>query len=303
MVPHPEQAEQIRFIFDSVLRERNVSNVLSLVQAKGIGLPERKCKNGVVWPANPISRAHLYRIIRNPVYIGKVRYKNKLYPGEQEGIVSAEVFQEVQDLLDAKRIKRGYRRKLIEGLLRGLLYCNACGSKMVPTYAKKKGRKHFYYVCHKCVKEGYSACPTKTVRQVEFNEAVFRHLMERGLLNKNDFNQLDIDKQTEELMKIVSRITYEYKESYIEVSLKNGVQFGFRATVKPHPGGIPKKERQAYKEIQHLKADKATYYKALALQIREYMRVNNLSQKECAQALGLSSARVSQLMKLNTLCG
>lgn len=60
--------------------------------------------------------------------------------------------------------------------------------------------------------------------------------------------------------------------------------------MKPHPGGIPKKERQAYKEIQHLKADKAT------LQIREYMRVNNLSQKECAQALGLSSARVSQIL-------
>ena len=125
--------------------------------------------------------------------------------------------------------------------------------------------------------------------------------MERGLLNKNEFNQLDIDKQTEELMKIVSRITYEYKESYIEVSLKNGVQFDFRAAVKPHPGGIPKKERQAYKEIQYLKADKATYYKALALQIREYMRVNNLSQKECAAALGMSPARVSQLVRIDKI--
>ena len=125
--------------------------------------------------------------------------------------------------------------------------------------------------------------------------------MERGVLNKNEFNQLDIDNQTEELMKIVSRITYEYKESYIEVSLKNGVQFGFRAVVKPHPGGIPKKERPAYKEIQHLKADKATYYKALALQIREYMRVNNLSQKECATSLGMSPARVSQLVRIDKI--
>ncbi len=125
--------------------------------------------------------------------------------------------------------------------------------------------------------------------------------MECGLLNKNEFNQLNIDKQTEELMKIVSRITCEYKESYIEVSLKNGVQFGFRAAVKPHPGGIPKKERRAYKEIQHLKADKATYYKALALQICEYMRVNNLSQKECAAALGMSPARVSQLVRIDKI--
>ncbi len=298
MVPHPEQAEQIRFIFDSVLRERNVSNVLSLVQAKGIGLPERKCKNGVVWPANPISRAHLYRIIRNPVYVGKVRYKNKLYPGEQEGIVSAEVFQEVQDLLDAKRIKRGYTRKLIDGLLRGLLYCKECGSKMVPTYGKKNGRKHFYYICHKCQREGYASCPTKTVRQAEFNEAVIRRLSERGLLNRAEFERLSIDKQTSALMETAEKITYAYQDEYIEVFLKNGVSFGFRAKVKPHIGGVPKRERQAYKNRQKLKADKATYYKALALQIREYMRVNNLSQKQCAQALGLSSARGSQILAL-----
>ena len=55
-------------------------------------------------------------------------------------------------------------------------------------------------------------------------------------------------------------------------------------------------ERQTYKEIRHLKSDKATYYKALALQIREYMRVNHLSQRECAAALGMSPARVSQLL-------
>lgn len=298
LVPDDIQAEQVRFIFECLLREENLAYVMNILQTKGIGLPEKKYKNGVIRTARPISRAYLYRIVHNPVYIGKVLYKGKIYEGEHDGLVTEKIFNAVQKLLSEKYTARGYVRKRIEGVLNGMLYCKECGSRMVPTYAKKKGRKHFYYVCHKCVKEGYSACPTKTVRQVEFNEAVFRHLMERGLLNKNEFNQLDIDNQTEELMKIVAKITYEYKESYIEVSLKNGVQFGFRAAVKPHPGGIPKKERQAYKEIQHLKADKATYYKALALQIREYMRVNNLSQKECAQALGLSSARVSQILTL-----
>lgn len=45
------------------------------------------------------------------------------------------------------------------------------------------------------------------------------------------------------------------------------------------------------------KVDRKTYHKALALQIREYMRVNNLSQKECAAALGMSPARVSQILR------
>ncbi len=49
--------------------------------------------------------------------------------------------------------------------------------------------------------------------------------------------------------------------------------------------------------LKATKIAKKTYYKALALQIREYMRVNNLSQRECAVALGMSPARVSQLLK------
>lgn len=299
LVPDDIQAEQVRFIFECLLREENLVYVMNILQAKGVGLPEKRHQNGVIRPARPISRAYLYRIVHNPVYIGKVLYKGKIYEGEHEGLIPEKTFNAVQKLLAEKYTARCFVRKRIEGVLNGLLYCKACGSKMVPTYGKKNGRKHFfYYVCHKCVKEGYKACPTKTVRQVEFNEAVFRRFTERGLLNKGDFSKLDTDSQTAELMKIVDKITYEYKESYIEVSLKNGVQFGFRAEVKPHFGGIPKKERQAYKEVQKLKADKDTYYKALALQIREYMRVNNLSQKQCAQALGLSSARVSQILTL-----
>lgn len=131
--------------------------------------------------------------------------------------------------------------------------------------------------------------------------ALITELDKNGVLSRALFEQLSEYEQEETLKSIICRIGYEYKESYIEVSLKNGVQFGFRAAVKPHPGGIPKKERQAYKEIQHLKADKATYYKALALQIREYMRVNNLSQKECAAALGMSPARVSQLVRIDKI--
>ena len=47
------------------------------------------------------------------------------------------------------------------------------------------------------------------------------------------------------------------------------------------------------------KVDKALYKQTLALQIREYMRLNGLSQAACARALGLTAARVSQLLKGN----
>lgn len=174
LVPNPPYDEQVRFMFESILQEENVAKVLDILTAKGICLPERKLHNGKVWPARPISRAYFYRIIHSPTYIGKVEYKGKIYEGEHEGIVPLETYRAVQDLLKTKRSSHGFSRKRIPGLLRGLLYCKECGSDMVPIYAKKNGRKHFYYLCHKCAQEGYASCPTKTVRQPEFNEAVLK---------------------------------------------------------------------------------------------------------------------------------
>ncbi len=56
----------------------------------------------------------------------------------------------------------------------------------------------------------------------------------------------------------------------------------------------------ARKEAKQPKVDKDLYKQTLALQIREYMRLNGLSQEAaCARALGLTAARVSQLLKEN----
>lgn len=70
---------------------------------------------------------------------------------------------------------------------------------MVPVYAKKNRIKHFYYICHRCQKEGYASCPTRTVRQPEFNEAVLKQLAERALINRAELEQQELEQQTETL--------------------------------------------------------------------------------------------------------
>lgn len=151
-------------------------------------------------------------------------------------------------------------------------------------------------MCQKCVREGYSACPTKTVRQKEFNDAVLGQLFTRGLIEPVSFNRMDIDTQNLTLSDLIPRITYEYKGENIHILLNNGEEFMFHAKVKPQIGR--KKVRKS--EVKQVpKLDRETYYKTLALQIREYMKANHLNQKECAEALGLSQARVCQLLKLS----
>lgn len=279
LAPHPETADEVRFIFESLLKERSVAKVLALLSDRGIGLRERKCKNGVVLTAKPISRTHLYNIVHNPLYMGKVLYKGKIYEGEHEGLISEETFNAVQEMLRSSWKSHGFVRNRVEGVLRGLLSCSECGAPMIPTYGKKNGRKHFYYICQKCQKEGHQKCPTRTVRQKEFDEAVLTRLMERGLINEGKFKEMDEAGKNAELHKVVRKIIYEYKAESIEIVLPNGVNFNFHAKVKPHLGGISKKERQGGQTSTSLKLDKDTYYKTLALQIREYMRVNALTQK------------------------
>ena len=88
-----------------------------------------------------------------------------------------------------------------------------------------------------------------------------------------------------------------YQGENREVLLSNGVSFAFHAAVKPN---YVRRNKRVNTNPQTPKIDKQTYYKAFALPIREYMRGNNLFQRECAAALGMSPARVSQLLRHNS---
>lgn len=117
---------------------------------------------------------------------------------------------------------------------------------------------------------------------------------ECGLINRAELEQQKLEQQTKTLAQVVRRITYAYQGENIEVLLPNRVSFAFHSAVKPN---YVRRTKRVKANPEAPKIDKKTYYKALALQIREYMRVNNLSQRECAAALGMSPARVSQLIK------
>ena len=47
-----------------------------------------------------IPKSTLYQIIRNPIYLGKVRYKGNLYKGKHPAIIDKELFDKVQQRLD-----------------------------------------------------------------------------------------------------------------------------------------------------------------------------------------------------------
>jgi site-specific DNA recombinase len=88
-----------------------------------------------------LTKAHLEKLLKNPFYIGRFYWGDKLYKGTHTPIVSLELFERVQEAFRAKNRPRYQRR---EFAYRGLLTCAHDNCKV--TAEIKKGR-YIYYRC------------------------------------------------------------------------------------------------------------------------------------------------------------
>lgn len=92
------------------------------------------------------------RILRNPIYYGVIPFKGKIYTGNHGAIISKELFDIVQEILDsnAKRKSKAARKFTYTGMIN----CSNCGCLI--TAELKKG-KYIYYHCtnakRNCTKE------------------------------------------------------------------------------------------------------------------------------------------------------
>src|SRR5207237_529837 len=93
----------------------------------------------------PFGRGSLFYLLRNRFYIGEVKYKNEILPGEQPAIMDRALFEAVQQRLTDQWTTRTTIRNASEHLLTGLLFDDA-GHRMVPTHATKAGIRYRYYV-------------------------------------------------------------------------------------------------------------------------------------------------------------
>jgi site-specific DNA recombinase len=90
-----------------------------------------------------VARSALADILKNPVYVGKIRWKGAVVEGTHEAIVSLPVFNRVQDVL-AEHDLGGERAWKHDHYLKGTLYCGSCGAKLSYMLAKNQTYPYFY---------------------------------------------------------------------------------------------------------------------------------------------------------------
>ena len=128
----PEEAERVRVIFQLYLRLRSVGSVTEKLRALGWKKKTFTTKDGRESGGGDWDENAVHRLLKNPLYIGKVVYNGEVFDGEHEAIVEVETFERVQKLLAAKACGRGPRRgRNPEYLLAGLIHCPRCGVALV----------------------------------------------------------------------------------------------------------------------------------------------------------------------------
>jgi site-specific DNA recombinase len=140
-----EEAELVRRIFRSYLELGSVNELVRDLRERNIRTRVKRLATGATRGGIPFGRGALYYLLGNHFYIGEVKYKNEILPGEQPPIMDRALFDAVrQKSLDQWSHRTTVRSKS-DHLLKGLLFDDA-GHRMVPTHATKAGVHHRYYV-------------------------------------------------------------------------------------------------------------------------------------------------------------
>jgi len=154
----PEEAAIVKLAFELYERTLSVALTAQRLNARGLTLRTRVAEGGA--RGRPFNKNAVHRLLRNPLYVGKVRHNDDVFLGEHEPIIDRDVFERVQRTLDLRATGAGTRRpRRSESLLTGLLRCLPCDAAMSTSHAyNHKKQRYRYYRC-RASQEGLR-CPT-----------------------------------------------------------------------------------------------------------------------------------------------
>jgi site-specific DNA recombinase len=139
-----EDAALVRSIFRRYLELGSVNELLRDLRERNIRTKSRLLSTGATRGGIPFGRGALYYLLSNHFYIGEVKYKNEILPGEQPPILDRALFEAARQKSLAQWSHRTVVRNKSDHLLTGLLFDDA-GHRMIPTHATKAGIRYRYY--------------------------------------------------------------------------------------------------------------------------------------------------------------
>ena len=139
------EAEFVRALYHRYLELGSVVRLKAALDTENVHSPSRTSRTGRKTGGAPISRGHLYWILSNPIYVGRLRHKGQTHDGLHLGIVDVEIWERVQRKLASQTQTRRASQPDDYSFLVGKLYDDR-GNRMGASHASKGGRRWRYYV-------------------------------------------------------------------------------------------------------------------------------------------------------------
>jgi site-specific DNA recombinase len=182
LIVNEDEAAQVRAIFELYLDHEGLLPVVEELERRGWRNKRWTTRKGTERGGRMFDKNSLWHLLTNVTYIGKIKYKDEIHDGEHSAIVSADIWQRVQALLQRNGRTGGAPvRNKFGALLKGLLRCVPCNCAMSPSHATRNGNKRYrYYVCTNAQKRGWHNCPSKSIPAPEIERFVVDQIKRIG---------------------------------------------------------------------------------------------------------------------------
>lgn len=146
LVINESEAQTINWLYDTYLKVKCVRALKTGADRLGLTSKRYTQQSGKVVGGRLFSRGQLYCLLKNPLYISKIRHRDKIHDGQHEALISQDTWDQVQALLRENwGIRHKSRNAPSHGWLSRILM-DSTGEPMVVTHAKKQGRIYRYYI-------------------------------------------------------------------------------------------------------------------------------------------------------------
>lgn len=140
------EAKVVRKIFRLYLDRGTVPKVKEELDRLGLRTKTRNSTSKKTCGGYPFSRGHLYKILNNPIYVGRISHKGEEFPGQHPAIIDPDTWKATQNQLTDQAPTRTTQLNLADANpLRGKLF-DEYGEPLTPTHSTKGGRRYRYYV-------------------------------------------------------------------------------------------------------------------------------------------------------------
>ena len=180
LVPNPDEAQIVREMFTRFAALPSMATLARDLRARGVTSKSWTTAKGVERKGKLIDKGYVYKIFKNPVYMGIAAYKGRHYPGEHAPIIDQSLWNTVQALLQTgSRSAKGSSapRGITNAptLLRGLLFSDR-GRAFTPGWTARGQKYYRYYINTDAIKLGKDACEVRRMPSGEIETVVIEQL-------------------------------------------------------------------------------------------------------------------------------